>query len=106
MPSFTTEESRSLDAWLNVRLLGGFPDIRVPALSTSYEGMGAVLEAMRERHFGVDLTHQPNSDTWAAFFGQYTGDGGAHGSWGDGSLPLAVALAAKAALESETGSSS
>jgi hypothetical protein len=104
--ALTPEERRELDRWLAIHLFG-LPEMLVDALalgprdvSSSYEGMGACLEALFARGWGL-------SSLWWDIDGygaEFCNEGGltARGPSCE-RAPEAIALAARAAIESEAG---
>lgn len=98
-----TTDTTALDAELAEKLFGMPPELVAAlalgpyAYSTSYEGMGLVLEAMTDRGYSMGLHEFADRHAADVFRGtiivaeDYLAD----------SLPAAVALAAKAALEAE-----
>jgi hypothetical protein len=74
----------------------------VPGYSTTWEGMGLVVEEMRERGFCVEIEYGPgsNSVVYATFVRTVPR---AHGHAKTKPMPEAVARAARAALEEDDG---
>ena len=78
-------------------------DMTVPPYSATSDGMIKVLEAMRERGWPIEIRWRPYGGVLVMMGdGLAIGDGLAPGAaeWAE-TLPRAVALAAKAALEAE-----
>ena len=109
---YSALESRELDAlvaervfeWAKIRHYAGLAMRRVPAYSTTWEGAGLVLEAMRERgwnwtvHAYTSLV--PGSPFEVALENGTTPVGPFEWPWADGdSLPRVVCIAALRALE-------
>ena len=84
--------NRELDAWLAENLALGLFDY-----CNSYEGMGRVLETMRERGWRVLMGTWSVGPGYRCQLYTVTGDGDGIEAQAD-SLPRAVAEAAKAAL--------
>ena len=109
-------QARDLDAWLAEWLFGVLKPESVPQpgassvwwhdvkggewipheFSTTYEGMGRVLEAMKSKKCNITITLGMGG--WGAYFSFDTLRKGVANA---DTLPRAVALAAKAALEKE-----
>jgi hypothetical protein len=112
-----TDPNRELDVWLAERLFGikawesagsllywtkdgAGPCTNLPHFSSTYDGMGLVIEKMRER--GFDLTIHIAANPGTSSFGVVCTDPSGNDvstEFGD-SCYLAVGLAARAALES------
>ena len=77
----------------------------VPAFSTTYEGMGLVIEEMRKRGWDVAL-HLPSVDyenkPYVILTGPEKRHDGLSGLYEADTAPLAVAKAAEAALEDQS----
>ncbi len=120
MTTETPIDTAALDAWLaenvlvwthvsidmdaEVKVVGCSPSLPdysmpVPELSTTYEGMRLVLEAMMER--GWYISFQCDDTGWGCNI--LNGKNGVSSFREADAAPAAVALAAKAALESENG---
>lgn len=83
----------------------------LPDFVNTYDGMGAVIEAMRAKGYGKSIVYSDRTlragaavDVVVAEFGRYLECGNFEecGRAEDDTAPLAVALAAKAALEQES----
>jgi hypothetical protein len=92
-PHPQADECPGLTYWVDPN---GYAQNGVPAYSSTWDGLGLVVEAMRGKGYAFRLTTKSEQFMWA-YFGPLRGIG-KEGFAGDSYAPRAVALAAYQAL--------
>ena len=101
-----SDSPRDLDAAIAERLFGWKYIDGIPAYSTTWDGAGLVVEAMRERGWWVTIRHCGNGPGKFGWFVDFTHEptqyrGRRTDAVAD-TAPLAIARAALAALDADT----